>query len=128
MKKYKNANGEIHYGRVYGDEKTSLTLTPGAEYMLSVTDPCCIWEREIELPNGDTEYRYDMLDGPCGMTEDEVSKVLEDSDLDYDGRHSRKYARMFGCSVDWCKAVVIGKRLECRDCPRFECCEAFWED
>ena len=66
--------------RIYGDEKTNLTLTEKAYQIYSNTDPLRIVEEEYEDENGDKKYRYFIAAyfGDKAMTEDELNAFLEE--------------------------------------------------
>lgn len=65
--------------RIYGNEKTHLTLTEKADQIYSNTDPLRIVEEEYEDENGEKEYRYFIAAyfGDMAMTEDELNAFLE---------------------------------------------------
>ena len=65
--------------RIYGNEKTHLTLTEKAEQIYSNTDPLRIVEEEYEDDNGEKKYRYFIAAyfGDKPMTEDELNAFLE---------------------------------------------------
>ena len=66
--------------RIYGNEKTNLTLTEKAYQIYSNTDPLRIIEEEYEDENGDKKYRYFIAAyfGDKAMTEDELNAFLEE--------------------------------------------------
>ena len=66
--------------RIYGNEKTNLTLTEKAYQIYSNTDPLQIVEEEYEDENGDKKYRYFFAAffGDKPMTEDELNAFLEE--------------------------------------------------
>ena len=65
--------------RIYGNEKTNLTLTEKAYQIYSNTDPLRIVEEEYEDENGEKEYRCFMAAylGDKPMTEDALNAFLE---------------------------------------------------
>ena len=65
--------------RIYGNEKTNLTLTEKAYQIYSSTDPLRIIEEEYEDENGDKKYRYftAAFFGDKAMTEKEINAFLE---------------------------------------------------
>lgn len=65
--------------RIYGNEKTNLTLTEKAYQIYSNTDPLRIVEEEYEDENGDKKYRYFIAAyfGDKAMTADELNAFLE---------------------------------------------------
>ena len=65
--------------RIYGKEKTNLTLTEKADQIYSNTDPLRIVEEEYEDENGDKKYRYfiAVYFGDKAMTENELNAFLE---------------------------------------------------
>lgn len=65
--------------RIYGNEKTHLTLTEKAEQIYSNTDPLRIIEEEYEDDDGEKKYRYFIATcfGNKAMTEDELNVFLE---------------------------------------------------
>ena len=66
--------------RIYGNEKTNLTLTEKAYQIYSNTDPLRIVEEEYEDENGDKKYRYFIAAyfGDKAMTENELNAFLEE--------------------------------------------------
>ena len=66
--------------RIYGNEKTNLTLTEKAYHIYSNTDPLRIIEEEYEDENGDKKYRYFIAAffGDKPMTEVELNAFLEE--------------------------------------------------
>ena len=48
----------IGFCKVYGAEKTHLTLSDKAEASYTMTDAMMIYEKEIEREDGEPEYRY----------------------------------------------------------------------
>lgn len=65
--------------RIYGNEKTHLTLTKKAYQIYSNTDPLRIIEEEYEDDNGEKKYRYFFAAyfGDMAMTEGELNAFLE---------------------------------------------------
>lgn len=65
--------------RIYGDEKTHLTLTEKADQIYSNTDPLKIIEEEYEDDDGEKKYRYFIAAyfGDKAMTADELNAFLE---------------------------------------------------
>lgn len=65
--------------RIYGDEKTNLTLTEKAYQIYSNTDPLRIVEEEYEDEDGEKKYRYFIAAyfGDKAMTENELNAFLE---------------------------------------------------
>ena len=65
--------------RIYGDEKTNLTLTEKAYQIYSNTDPLRIVEEEYEDEDGEKKYRYFIAAffGDKPMTEDALNAFLE---------------------------------------------------
>ena len=65
--------------RIYGNEKTNLTLTEKAYQIYSNTDPLWIVEEEYEDEDGEKKYRYFIAAyfGDKAMTEDELNAFLE---------------------------------------------------
>lgn len=65
--------------RIYGNEKTHLTLTEKAEQIYSNTDPLRIIEEEYEDEDGEKKYRYFIAAyfGDKAMTEVELNAFLE---------------------------------------------------
>ena len=65
--------------RIYGNEKTNLTLTEKAYQIYSNTDPLRIIEEEYEDEDGEKKYRYFIAAyfRDKGMTEDELNAFLE---------------------------------------------------
>ena len=65
--------------RIYGNEKTNLTLTEKAYQIYSNTDPLRIIEEEYEDEDGEKKYRYFIAAyfGDKAMTEDELNAFLE---------------------------------------------------
>ena len=66
--------------RIYGHEKTNLTLTEKAYQIYSNTDPLRIVEEEYEDDDGEKKYRYFIAAffGDKPMTEDELNAFLEE--------------------------------------------------
>ena len=66
--------------RIYGNEKTNLTLTEKAYQIYSNTNPLRIVEEEYEDKNGEKEYRYFIAAyfGDKPMTEVELNAFLEE--------------------------------------------------
>ena len=66
--------------RIYGNEKTNLTLTEKAYQIYSNTDPLRIIEEEYEDEDGKKKYRYFIAAyfGDKAMTEDELNAFLEE--------------------------------------------------
>ena len=66
--------------RIYGNEKTNLTLTEKAYQIYSNTDPLRIIEEEYEDEDGEKKYRYFIAAyfGDMAMTENELNAFLED--------------------------------------------------
>ena len=66
--------------RIYGNEKTNLTLTEKAYQIYSNTDPLRIIEEEYEDENGEKKYRYFIAAyfGDKAMTENELNAFLEE--------------------------------------------------
>lgn len=66
--------------RIYGIEKTHLTLTDKADQIYSNTDPLRIVEEEYEGEDGEKKYRYFIAAffGDKPMTEFELNAFLED--------------------------------------------------
>lgn len=64
--------------RIYGHEKTHLTLTEKAENLYSSVDPLKIIEEEYE-EDGEKKYRYFFAAyfGDKAMTENELNAFLE---------------------------------------------------
>ena len=67
--------------RIYGNEKTHLTLTEKAEQIYSNTDPLRIIEEEYKDDDGEKKYRYFIAAffGDKPMTEVELNAFLEES-------------------------------------------------
>lgn len=65
--------------RIYGNEKTNLTLTEKAYQNYSNTDPLRIVEEEYEDEDGEKKYRYfiAVFFGDKPMTESELNAFLE---------------------------------------------------
>ena len=65
--------------RIYGNEKTNLTLTEKAYQIYSDTDPLRIIEEEYEDEDGEKKYRYFIAAffGDKPMTEDALNAFLE---------------------------------------------------
>ena len=65
--------------RIYGNEKTNLTLTEKAYQIYSNTDPLRIVEEEYEDEDGEKKYRYFIAAyfGNKAMTEVELNAFLE---------------------------------------------------
>ena len=65
--------------RIYGNEKTHLTLTEKADQIYSNTDPLRIVEEEYEDGDGERKYRYFIAAffGDKPMTEFELNAFLE---------------------------------------------------
>ena len=65
--------------RIYGHEKTHLTLTEKAENLYSSVDPLKIIEEEYEDDDGEKKYRYFIAAyfGDKAMTENELNAFLE---------------------------------------------------
>ena len=65
--------------RIYGNEKTNLTLTEKAYQIYSNTDPLRIIEEEYEDKDGEKKYRYFIAAffGDKAMTEGELNAFLE---------------------------------------------------
>ena len=65
--------------RIYGNEKTHLTLTEKAYQIYSNTDPLRIIEEEYEDENGEKKYRYFIAAyfEDKAMTENELNAFLE---------------------------------------------------
>ena len=65
--------------RIYGNEKTNLTLTEKAYQIYSNTDPLRIIEEEYEDEDGEKKYRYFIAAffGDKAMTEKEINAFLE---------------------------------------------------
>lgn len=65
--------------RIYGNEKTNLTLTEKAYQIYCNTDPLRIVEEEYEDEDGEKKYRYFIAAyfGDKAMTEDELNAFLE---------------------------------------------------
>ena len=65
--------------RIYGNEKTNLTLTEKAYQIYSNTDMLRIIEEECEDENGEKKYRYFIAAyfGDKAMTEYELNAFLE---------------------------------------------------
>ena len=61
--------------KVYGDTKTSLTLTEKAYSAYSQCDPCSI--REYESDDGDLLYAISGIDDRRDMTEEDVNRYFE---------------------------------------------------
>ena len=66
--------------RIYGNEKTNLTLTEKAYQIYSNTDPLRIVEEEYEDESGEKKYRYFIAAffGDKAMTENELNAFLEE--------------------------------------------------
>ena len=66
--------------RIYGNEKTNLTLTEKADQIYSNTDPLRIVEEEYEDEDGEKKYRYFIAAyfGDKPMTEVELNAFLEE--------------------------------------------------
>lgn len=66
--------------RIYGHEKTNLTLTEKAYQIYSNTDPLRIIEEEYEDEDGEKKYRYFIAAyfGDKAMTENELNAFLEE--------------------------------------------------
>ena len=66
--------------RIYGNEKTHLTLTGKADQVYSNTDPLRIVEEEYEDEDGKKKYRYfiAVYFGDKAMTEVELNAFLEE--------------------------------------------------
>lgn len=66
--------------RIYGNEKTNLTLTEKAYQIYSNTDPLRIIEEEYEDDDGEKKYRYFIAAffGDKPMTENELNAFLEE--------------------------------------------------
>lgn len=64
--------------RIYGNEKTNLTLTEKAYQIYSNTDPLRIIEEEYEDEDGEKKYRYFIAAffGDKPMTEFELNAFL----------------------------------------------------
>ena len=65
--------------RIYGSEKTHLTLTEKAYQIYSDADPLRIIEEEYENDDGEKKYRYFIAAffGDKPMTEAELNAFLE---------------------------------------------------
>ena len=65
--------------RIYGHEKTHLTLTEKADQIYSNTDSLRIVEEEYEDEDGEKKYRYFFAAyfGDKVMTENELNAFLE---------------------------------------------------
>ena len=65
--------------RIYGNEKTHLTLTDKADQIYSNTDPLRIVEEEYEGEDEEKKYRYFFAAyfGDMAMTEGELNTFLE---------------------------------------------------
>ena len=65
--------------RIYGNEKTNLTLTEKAYQIYSNTDPLRIIEEEYEDENGDKKYRYFIAAyfREKGMTAEQINEFFE---------------------------------------------------
>ena len=65
--------------RIYGHEKTHLTLTEKADQIYSNTDSLRIVEEEYEDEDGEKKYRYFFAAyfGDKAMTENELNAFLE---------------------------------------------------
>ena len=65
--------------RIYGHEKTHLTLTEKADQIYSNTDFLRIVEEEYEDEDGEKKYRYFFAAyfGDKAMTENELNAFLE---------------------------------------------------
>ena len=65
--------------RIYGNEKTHLTLTEKAYQIYSNTDPLRIIEEEYEDKDGEKKYRYFIAAyfGDKAMTENELNAIKE---------------------------------------------------
>lgn len=66
--------------RIYGNEKTNLTLTEKAYQIYSNTDPLRIVEEEYEDDNGEKKYRYFIAAyfGDKAMTGEQINAFLEE--------------------------------------------------
>lgn len=66
--------------RIYGNEKTHLTLTEKAYQIYSNTDPLRIIEEEYEDEDGEKKYRYFIAAyfADKAMTESELNAFLEE--------------------------------------------------
>ncbi len=66
--------------RIYGNEKTNLTLTEKAYQIYSNTDLLRIVEEEYEDEDGEKKYRYFIAAyfGDKAMTENELNTFLEE--------------------------------------------------
>ena len=62
--------------RIYGHEKTHLTLTEKAENLYSSVDPLKIIEEEYE-EDGEKKYRYFAFILSRAMTEEQINSFLE---------------------------------------------------
>ena len=65
--------------RIYGDEKTNLTLTEKAYQIYSNTDPLRIIEEEYEDEDGKKKYRYFIAAyfRDKGMTAEQINEFFE---------------------------------------------------
>ena len=65
--------------RIYGNEKTHLTLTEKADQIYSNTDPLRIVEEEYDDEYGEKKYRYFIAAyfSDKAMTENELNAFLE---------------------------------------------------
>ena len=66
--------------RIYGNEKTNLTLTEKAYQIYSNTDPLGIIEEEYEDENGEKKYRYfiAVYFEDKAMTGEQINAFLEE--------------------------------------------------